>query len=81
MPALRGSVDAQSEGGTMSNMQEMMDAQSSDERMCYEVAARLHFAMTDGYLTADEFQHVLAKMGILNNWKKERDSGQKRINS
>ena len=57
----------------MSNMQEMMDAQKSDERMCHEVAARLDLARLDGYLTADEFQHVLRHMGILTNWKRIRN--------
>ena len=40
------------------------------ERKCYEVAARLQFAMQDGYLTPDEFEHCLLEFGILTEWKR-----------
>ena len=57
----------------MSNMHELQEAQQSDERLCYEIAARLDMAKLDGYLTDDEFQHVLRHMGILTNWKRSRN--------
>ena len=56
----------------MSHMNELQEAQQSDERMCYEVAARLDMARLDGYLNAQEFEHVLRHMGISTQWKKER---------
>ena len=59
----------------MSHMNELQEAQQSDERMCYEVAARLDLARLDGYITVDEFQHVLRHMGILTNWKRSRNDG------
>ena len=54
-----------------------MDSQQQDweqrERKSYEVAARLHFAMLDGYLTEDEFEHCLLEFGILTAWRKQHD--------
>ena len=56
----------------MSDYRQQESDMKQRERKSYEVAARLHMAMLDGYLTPDEFEHVLYEMGILNNWKTER---------
>ena len=73
MRALRGGLESQNKGEVMTHMHELQEAQQSDERLCYEIAARLDMAKLDGYLTDDEFQHVLRHMGILTNWKRSRN--------
>ena len=52
---------------TQEQQQADMEAQ---EREYYRIAARLHFCVLDGYLTAQEFEDCLYAMGILTEWKK-----------
>ena len=53
-------------------MSEQQQDQAEREQLNYAIARRLHFAKMDGYLTDNEFEHVLLEMGILTNWKKEQ---------
>ena len=51
----------------------MFDQQADmeqQEREYYRIAARLHFCVLDGYLTAQEMENCLYAMGILTEWKK-----------
>ena len=60
----------------MGHSDQLMQAVDSEqqERRRHEIAARLHFALLDGYLTTDEFEDVLHDMGILSKWHKERSN-------
>lgn len=58
--------------GHSDQLLQAMDAEAQERRR-HDIAARLHFALLDGYLTTDEFEDVLHDMGILSNWRKERN--------
>ena len=55
-----------------------MDDQRQDdaerESLNYAIAQRLQYAMQDGYLLPNEFEHVLYEMGILTDWRKQCQS-------
>lgn len=52
-------------------LMQQMDMEQRERRL-YEIAARLHMAMLDGYLTPDEFSDCLYEFGILSTWEQGR---------
>ena len=39
------------------------ELEQEDEELCRRTAIRASYAYTDGYFTAEEFQHLLYKLG------------------
>jgi len=39
------------------------------EQLVYQIADKCHSAKLDGYLTEDEFTHLLWELGLISTWK------------
>jgi hypothetical protein len=50
----------------------MSESEQQEYDANWNVAIRAQFAMQDGYFTADEFEHLLYEMGILDDWRKAK---------
>ena len=51
----------------MSQQQAELDTERYN--LSWKCALRLNYAFLDGYLTQDEFEHILHELGLLTEWR------------